>query len=190
MPSPYRLSASDTFGERVVIQSRTVFVAFLLVGAVFAQTSENELRSKISTVRYAPLAEQARIHGDVHLKLSAGAVTVISGHPLLVRIAVESAKSLASIPGQTDLDLTYHFVLVDNPSAVPTRLTVKRGNTVSRVILRMFGFKTEKVVLNYRCQEIDPPANDLKVSGFTLEIWIYGTSHCLQTEAVDLVARR
>jgi hypothetical protein len=35
----------------------------------------------------------------------------------------------------------------------------------------MFGFKTEKVVLEYQCQqEGAPPANDLKISGATGEI--------------------
>ena len=72
---------------------RTSTVAFLLVGTVFAQTTEGVLRSRLTSVHYAPLAEQARIQGDVRLRLNSGVVTLISGHPLLAPIAVESATT-------------------------------------------------------------------------------------------------
>jgi hypothetical protein len=73
---------------------RSFVVALVLVGAVFAQPPDEGLRSTIRTVRYDQLAEQARIQGDVHLSVKAGVVTLLSGHPLLARVAVESAKSL------------------------------------------------------------------------------------------------
>jgi hypothetical protein len=169
---------------------KTFTVECLLVGAVFAQTTEDELRSKITTVRYAPLGEQARVQGDVHLNINSGVVTILSGHPLLARTAVESAKTFGSIPGGMDLDVTYHFVLVDTTRSVPTSMTVKRGNAFERAVLRMFGFKTEKVVLDYRCEEGSPPVNDLKIAGAVIEIWIYGRTRCLQTDTATFVARR
>ena len=168
----------------------TCLVALLSVHAALAQISAAESRSKIIDVHYPRLAEYARILGDVHLKLAAGLVSVLSGHPLLAPTAVESAKLLGSIQGQTDIDLIYHFVLVDTARSVPTWVAVKRGNAFERAILRMFGFKAEKVVLDYQCQEGDPPASDLKVSGTTIEIWVYGRTHCLQTQAAELLARR
>ena len=165
---------------------RPFAVAFVLVGAASAQTPEDGLRSKITAVRYAPLAEQARIQGDVHLDVESGVVTILSGHPLLAPIAVESAKALGSIQSKTDFDMTYHFVLVDAATGVP--VTVPRSNSFGRAVLRLFGLKTVKVV--YRCQEGDPPANDLKIAGAVIEIWIFGTPHCLMTEAATLVAKR
>jgi hypothetical protein len=117
-------------------------VKFLVVGAALAQTPEDVLRSQIATARYAPLAEQARIQGDVHLKLNSGVVTVLSGHPLLAPIAVDSAKTFGPVQGRTELDVMYHFVLVD--TSVPTSTIVKRGNALERAVLRMFGLKTEK----------------------------------------------
>ncbi len=71
---------------------RLFVVVFVLVGAASAQTPEDELRSEIKAVRYAPLAEQARIQGDVHLNVKSGVVTLFSGHPILAPIAVESAS--------------------------------------------------------------------------------------------------
>jgi hypothetical protein len=105
-------------------------VKFLVVGEALAQTPEDVLRSQIATARYAPLAEQARIQGDVHLKLNSGVVTVLSGHPLLAPIAVESAKAFGPVQGRTELDVTYHFVLID--TSVLTSTMVKRGNALER----------------------------------------------------------
>ena len=165
---------------------RPFVVALVLVGAASAQTTEGGLRSKIKAVRYAPLAEQARIQGDVHLNVESGVVTLLSGHPILAPIAVESAKAFGSIQGKTDVDMTYHFVLVDAATNVP--ITVPRGNAFERAVLRVFGLKTVKVV--YGCQEGAPPANDLKTAGAVIEIWIFGRTRCFQTEAATFVAKR
>jgi hypothetical protein len=174
----------------VMQSSRTFLIALILVRVAFGQASEAELKSKVAEVLYPQLAKQARIQGDVHLSVAAGMVTVLSGHPLLAPIAVESAKSVGSIEGRTSVDMTYHFVLADNATSVPTWVTVKRGNGFERTILRMFGRKTEKVVLEYRCQSGDAPENDRKVFGATIDIWIYRGGGCLQTEAAELLARR
>ena len=171
------------------MQLRTFVVVFVLVEAVSAQTLEDELRSKIRAIHYAPLAEAARIQGDVHLHVSSGVVTVLSGNPLLAEIGVKSAKAFGSVLDEMNLDVTYHFVLVD-AAIVPTSITVPRGNVFERAILRMFGLKTEKVVIDYRCQEGVPPANDLKIAGAVIEVWIYGRSRCIQTNAETVVAQR
>jgi hypothetical protein len=156
-------------------------IGCFIVGAAHAQTPQDGLRSHIANTRYPPLAQQARIQADVHLKVSSGLVTILSGHPLLAPTAVESAKALGPVQGRMDLDVTYHFVLVD--TTVITSTTVKRGNALDRALLRMFGLKTEKVV--YGCQEGIPPANEVKVAGVLIEIWIYGGTHCLQPQAAN-----
>ena len=167
----------------------TFAVAWVFVWSASGQIPEDELRVKVRSSRYGALAEQARIQGDVHLSLRSGLVTLLSGHPLLSQAAVESAKSFGSLQGAPDISLVYHFVLVDTTTSVPTPVRVKRGNAFERAILRMFGFKTEKVVTEYQCQEGVAPPNDLKASGATAEVWIYGRTHCLMTEAT-LVAHR
>jgi hypothetical protein len=147
------------------------------------------LRSTLTSVHYLPLAQQARIQGDVRLSVNTGVITVVSGHPLLAPTAVASAKAFGSVLRQTHLDVTYHFVLVDTTS-VPTVTTVKRGNAFDRAILRVFGLRTEKVVHGYRCEEGAAPINDVKVNGAAIEVWIYGRTRCLQTNAATLVSRR
>jgi hypothetical protein len=162
----------------------------LVIGTASAQIPGDVLRSKIGSVRYAPLAEQARIQGDVHLDLKSGVVTVLSGPPLLAPIAAESAKSFALFQGGADIDVTYHFVLVETVKTVRAPVVVKRGDAVDRFLLRLFGFTTEKTVLVDRCEEGDPPPNDLKLSGADVEIWVYGRTHCLQTVMGTVVAQR
>src|SRR6478672_6130398 len=126
--------------------SGSCVLGLLLVGAAAAQTADDDLKSKLTSVHYAPLAEQARIQGDARLILSNGSITVVSGHPLLAAIAIESAKGFGSAQNKSDLEVTYHFVLVDAVTSVPTVTTVKRGNAFTRAILRVLGAKTEKVV--------------------------------------------
>jgi len=60
---------------------------------------------------------------------------------------------------------------------------------LERAVLRVFGFKTEKLVHTYRCEEGVAPANDIKTDGAVIEIWIYGRTRCLQTDTAALVAR-
>jgi hypothetical protein len=173
------------------VQFRKAFaVALLLVGAAYAQTPD-ELRSKIAGVKYLPLAQAARVQGDVHLSVNGGEVLVVSGPELLVQTAVQSTRAIGPIQGETNLDVTYHFVLVDTTLSVPVATTVKRGNAFERAVLRMFGVKTEKVVIENQCQQQAlPPPNAFKVSGAVVEIWIYGRSFCLQTQSAALLARR
>ena len=155
---------------------------------VFAQTAEDVLKSKLTSVHYFLLAEKARIQGDVRLNLNNGLITLISGHPLLAPPAVESAKAFGSIQSQTRLDLTYHFVIVDTATLVPISTTVKRGNSFERAILRVFGLKTEKVAQDYRCESGVAPASEMKVNGDAIEIWVFGRTFCLETST--LVASR
>jgi hypothetical protein len=117
-------------------------------------------------------------------------ITAVSGHPLLTPIASASAKGLGSVQTPSKFDLTYHFVIVDTARSVPTITTVKRGNVLTRAILRVVGAKTEKVVHGYRCEEGVAPLNEVKVYGNAAEVWIYGRTHCLQTNTATLVAKR
>jgi hypothetical protein len=173
---------------------RTSIVVCTLVGAAFAQTTEAVLKSKLTSVHYARLAEMARIQGDVRLSLSGDVITVVSGHPLLAPIAVAGAKELGSVQSSTSLVVTYHFVLVDttrNVATVTTR-TVKKGNAFKRAIFRVFGIKTEKVVHDYQCEEgsAPAPAPDVKVDGPAIEVWVYGRTHCPEVTTATLVATR
>lgn len=164
-------------------------VALVLFGVADAQTPEDALTSKIASVRYPPLAETARIQGDVRLTVKSGAVTLLSGHALLASAAVENTKTFAPIQGATNAAVTYHFV-IDTPfTSVPTSVTVKRGNAVERAVLWMFGRKTEKAATEYRCEEGTPPPSDVKIVDSVIEIWIHGREHCLETEAATIAAR-
>lgn len=158
----------------------------LLVTVASAESLEDELWPKITATHYPPLAEIARIQGDVRLKFNSGAVTVLSGHPWLATTAAESSKEFSSILGPKDFEVTYHFVFADTAARVRTLRTIKRGNAYERALMRMFGLKTERVVDGYRCEEGVAPPNDLNVTGNAIEIWIYGRTFC----TASFVARR
>ena len=164
-------------------------ITVCLAAITFAQAQDDQFRSKILSVRYPPLAAAARVQGDVHLSIAPGQVNLISGPPLLARIAVESAKSFLPIESETTTGLIYHFVLVD-PASIATPTTIRRGDAFDRIFLRMLRLKTEKVVIEYKCQEGVPPPNNIKVTPANIEIWIYGSSGCLMTQSGTLLARR
>ena len=163
-------------------------IGWLLAGAVLAQT-EDGLRSRIASVRYSPLAEMARIQGDVRLRVNSGVVALVSGHLLLAPLAIENAKKFGSIQGQANLDVTYHFVIVDTAISVPKLKTLKRGNAFERAVMRALGFKTERVVRTYECEEGVAPASNIKIDGAVVEVWVYGRTRCLQTDRATLVAK-
>src|SRR5579862_6037507 len=158
-----------------------VVSAILFVRAGFAQTSEETLKSAIAAIRYPPLCEAAQIHGDVRVTIDSGAVTSVSGHPLLVQNLPENAKSLASILGKADLDVTYHFVFADTDGSAPMSTLVMRGSAFGRALLRTFGRKTLKVVVEYQCGIGVVPPNDVTVGDGSIDVWIYGKERCLET---------
>lgn len=166
----------------------SVVMAWLAAGMLSAQTPPEALRESIAGIRYPPLAEQARIQGDVHLSAKSGAVTVLSGRPILAQTASEAAKVLDRILGAREHDMTFHFVFRDVTSGPSVPVTVKRGNAFERTILRMLGFKTEKVI--YQCQDGTAAPNEVKVSGAAIEIWVYGRTFCAETQPATLTARR
>ena len=177
------------FGDCAVQLEKTCIIGCLLIGAAFGQ-EEGGFRARAVTVRYPPLAEQARIQGDVRLEANSGVVTLVSGHSLLAPVAINNAKTLGSLQAQTKLDMTYHFVIVDTAHAVSTSTTVRRGNAFERAILRVLGFKTEKVVHSLQCDDGIAPASNIKIDGAVIEIWVYGRIRCVQTDTATLMARR
>jgi hypothetical protein len=169
---------------------RAFIIALLNVGLVLAQDRQPSLTSAIADVRYPPLAEAARVQGDVYLSVRAGTVSVKSGSPLLVRTAVESAKALIPVLGEADVTLKFHFAIVDDTTIVSTPMIVKKGDAFDRAILRIFGLKTERVVIDSRCEDSARRPNELKIAGTMIEIRVYGRSHCVQTQMGTLIARR
>jgi TonB family protein len=94
----------------------------LAQAAVSGETLQNGVVLTLSPPLYPPLARQARIMGDVKLRLgirrdgTVATAEVISGHPMLQQAALESAKKSAFLcqgcsEGVTTYFLTYTFGL-------------------------------------------------------------------------------
>jgi len=162
----------------------TLAAALLLARVAFAQIPEDELRSKIARSIYPPLARAARVQGDVVLQVHSDGVTLVSGPPLLVQAAIENAKSLGLTGGVT---LTYHFVLFRS-TTVPTFTPVKKGDAFDRLVLRIFGLKTERTVREDRCVPGVAPPNDVKISERGIDVWVNGAENCVMVETAYFTA--
>lgn len=165
---------------------RILLLSLMLVCAAWAQTPEETRKAKIAGVSYPHLAEAARVQGDVRLRVESGIVSVLSGHPLLVTTAVESAKRLLPPEGPKDIELIYHFLIVDTVTSVTTPVTVKRGNAFERTVLRMFGLKTEKTVLETRCESGTARPTEVSIAGAFIEVRVYGRALCLMVETASV----
>jgi hypothetical protein len=163
---------------------------FVVLAALAQSDDDDELRAKVATAHYPPLAQQARIQGDVRLEANSGVVTLVSGHPLLTQAAIDNARVLGSIEGQERLAITYHFAIVDTTHTELTSTIQKRGDAFDRAVLRMLGLKTEKAVRSYQCRSDAAPASDIKASGAVVEIWVYGRTFCPQPVNYSLMAKR
>jgi len=155
--------------------------AFLIAVACNAQDNSKSIEAV-----YPPLARQARIQGDVRLSSGPEGVKVISGHPLLIPPALDSLKKLTNV-WTTQTDIIYHFVLVD-PGTRVVRETVKRGDAFDRLFLRLFRMKTEKVIERSECVQSSPP-NRIEMNRHPVEVWVYGSYGCLQTDVTQVASR-
>ena len=96
---------------------------FLVALAALAQDDHGTV-SKVESITYPPLPLLARIHGEVRLSSGPEGVKVVSGHPLLKPVAVDSLEGLGKV-WPTQVEVVYHFVLIDGNRI--TRKTVRRA---------------------------------------------------------------
>jgi hypothetical protein len=54
-----------------------------------------------------------RAQGDVRLRSGSGGITPVSGHPLLIRAALESLKRLGTISLSNEAEAVFHFSLFE-----------------------------------------------------------------------------
>jgi hypothetical protein len=166
----------------------TIACMFSLGLVAFGQ-DEAAMVSKVEAVQYPALSRQARVQGDVWLRVGPEGVKSIHGHPLLTPVAFNSIKDLGKL-SETEIDVLYHFILVDPTSRI-ARKTVKKGDAFDRLILRLMRIKTEKVVEEYECIEtkVDLMKNRIDLKKNPVEVWIYGLTGCLQTSSSFIALR-
>jgi len=118
------------------------------VGQVTAPPAEHEpavTLTDLSPPYYPPLARQARISGDVNLRLlirsdgSVESVTLVSGDPMLVTAAVESAQQShfqCRVCNETNIvhSMTYTFSVVGDidPCCCTEKPLALRGSTAEQ----------------------------------------------------------
>jgi hypothetical protein len=122
-------------------------IACLLVfglGAL-AQSEEPKIAVNLDGFRYPPIARQARIQGNVVLRVRAGRREIFSSaNPLLTPVAEDNLKTWMLPPLATGNYLvTYHFSIL--PAGTKPE-TVPIGNSFDRFFLRLVHAKTVKVV--------------------------------------------
>ena len=119
---------------------RSALAILLFTGACLAG-SHDQLRQKVHEVHY-PSLPSGWIQGDVHLIVNGGMVNLLSGPPLLTRVAELGTESFAPLLGESQFYVIYHFelVFVDRMK----RTTIKKGNAFERSLLRLVGLKQRK----------------------------------------------
>ncbi len=169
--------------------SLTTLACMFSFGLAALSQDDAALASKVEAVKYPALSRLARIQGDVRLHLGPKGPELISGHPLLVPAAMENLKNLDNLAG-ADIEVIYHFVLMDSTFRV-SRRTVKKGDAFDRLILRALRIKTERVVEESECVEknTDLPKNRIDLTKNPVEVWIYGATACLNTQASYIAMR-
>jgi hypothetical protein len=162
-----------------------LILPFLTPLASVAQDA-SALASKIEAVVYPPLARQARIQGDVRLRSGPDGVMLISGHPILAPVAASNLKDLGKL-SEVEIEAIYHFVLGDATDIRVATRVEKKGNRFDRIILHAFMLKTEKVVEYTECVEHPVHVkNRIDLVENHLEVWIYGSVPCVQTETTRI----
>jgi hypothetical protein len=145
----------------------------LLAGAGLAQ-DEAALMSRLRQIRYPPIAAAARVMGDVRLRSGSEGVVPISGPPLLVRAALVSLEGLGKFPERSATEVVFHFSLLETPVR-EVALTVKKGDAFDRLILRVLGFKTEKIIKEKECvTNMELTENRIDSARGQIEVWVDG----------------
>jgi hypothetical protein len=162
-------------------------LASILIVAVLAQ-DDARIVAKVEGVVFPPLLRMARIQGDVTLRAGPKGITLLSGHPLLARVAVDNLNDIVT-PSEAESEFLYHFVIGDTSTFI-TRTTVKKGNAMSRFILHALRMKTEKVVESAECVPSPRPKNRIDLTKNPVEIWIYGLGACLLVSQTASPRRR
>lgn len=168
---------------------RSLIAAVSWVSSIVAQTPSPELSARLRAIRYPPLAELARVQGDVRVHLESGEAAVVSGPPLLRATAIESAKTVASL-GALNGDLIYHFLIDGEIETVQVSRIVPIGDAFDRAVLRLFHLKPYKIVTEFECHGREPVPSDFGADGATIEIWVHGRNRCIQTMTGELMASR
>lgn len=138
--------------------------------------------ARAASVRYPPLAEAVRLQGEVRLQLTPDGPQIMSGPPLLLGTVSKHARALGLPENQTQLNLVYRFVFIENAISVQNSVTVERTNPLFRVVLKALGIRTTKTVLQSACQEVPAPPSRVTASSHDVEIEVYGQERCLMVE--------
>jgi len=123
--------------------------------------------------KYPPLAQSARIAGEVELKLrirkdgSINSVVLVSGHPMLTQAALDSARqSRFECPGCADevttYSLIYSFQIIAGPdfpcpksyqhvNQSGNRVTITGEPRLAYPIFISFGIRSAKCLYMWRC---------------------------------------
>jgi len=168
---------------------RFITLASLFSLGLAALAQDNSTTQKVEAITYPVMARRVGIEGDVRLRfgLSDNDVKVVSGHPILVAVAVDNLKNIGraselGIFSDAEHEVVYHFTLI-KPEIRKTKVTIQRGDDAfDRFILRILRMKTEKTVMRYDCfASPDPPKNRIDLTKYPepFEIWVYALYECL-----------
>lgn len=144
-----------------------------------------DLGNRIASLRYPPLAEQARIQGEVSFVVRQNVPADLKGHPLLVYDANRSWEAL-KIVAPDGFMVRFHYILDQEPVIRHTKHQTPRGNGFDRLWLRLFHQPTTRAEEKWDCDDRGPhqPSTvQFDQQGLPVEITLHGKMVCRQTIA-------
>ncbi len=171
---------------------RTILAVVFLVG-IFVHSLPAQLSAdaeqKVPGITYPPVAELARVVGDVKLAYGPEGIKYISGPLMLATPTVIAAAKELIAPGNSEGEIIFHFSLLDPDIRRITRF-VQKGDALDRLFLRVFHIPTVRVEEEYSCNEKKDQTsrNRLDATKRPIEIWIHGVTRCLRTETSTLAS--
>jgi len=155
-----------------------IFLCWCLAAA--AQQDSPQIKVNLENFRYPTLAASARIQGDVVFAVSANEQEQLTGHPLLVAVALANLKTWTLPPLPTGRYLVvYHFSLIETGTQYKD---VPIGDKLDRFFLRLFRSPTSRME-GYCYSDPSPPpmprytarrdSNDTLIN-----VFVFGRCHC------------
>ncbi len=148
------------------------------------------LSAEVPDIIYPRLANQARVNGDVNLRMTEKGPQVLSGHPLLAPAAREHYRLLKPSPGGL---AAYHFEIVARPAL---ELEVKRGNAISRVLLWLARRKSVRLEIRPTCDDssledvVDRPhPTRIERKESLTQVWVSTYEACVSKQFAMLVGK-
>lgn len=185
---------SGAVRARIIKVMRSRVLAFLIATGGFSLLLSGQapawfadVHANLTGFRYPPLAQQARITGNVSVRVTPLAdgtreTTVVTGHPLLRPVVLDDlAKWRFETPiGQP---ITVDFLFRLTPIQTTTRRVPRGDSSLDRLFLRLFHMAKYRDIVESQCATSQQTVTEgpMVVGSFAVRVNVEVPEACVQT---------